>query len=251
MDHIAFLEELQYNAFPALQTVLYDGWTLRFGGNFTLRVNCANPVYPGSLPREEKLDYVEKAYADSGLNACIVKLHQGMGADAAACDAILDGKGYDTQRRGNIFLCDLKNFHHDYRNPVQLDSAIADDWLKDFLDMNGTTDPAVREAAEKMLKNIAQPVLAASIQLDGRTVACGLGVCERGYVGLYDIYVDAAYRRRGLGADLCAAIMDLGREQGCHTAYLQVLTDNDGARKLYRGLGYEQDYEYWFRVLKF
>ena len=249
-DRITFLEELQYNAFPALQTLLYDGWTLRFGGNFTYRVNCANPVYPGSLPPEEKLDHVEKTYADSGLDACILKLHEGV-SDAGTLDTLLSERGYAEERRGNIFLCDLKDFCHTGRSEVLVDSAVEGEWLRDFLDMNGTTRPAVRAAAEKMLQNIAVPVLAASVRLDGKTVACGLGVCERGYVGLYDIYVDTAYRRRGLGADLCAGIMSVGRELGCDTAYLQVLSDNAPARTLYRSLGYREDYEYWFRVRRF
>ena len=47
---IEFFEELQSNAFPALQTVMYDGWSVRFGGGFTYRVNDANPMYPERLP---------------------------------------------------------------------------------------------------------------------------------------------------------------------------------------------------------
>ena len=48
MNHqeISFYEELQCNAFPALQNVMYDGWSVRFGGGFTYRVNCANAMYP-------------------------------------------------------------------------------------------------------------------------------------------------------------------------------------------------------------
>ena len=76
----------------------------------------------------------------------------------------------------------------------------------------------------------------------------GLGVLERGHVGLYDIYVDAACRRRGLGGDICSAIMLHGKNRGCDTAYLQVLADNFGARRLYHQLGYEETYGYWFRV---
>ena len=245
---IALLEELQYNAFPPLQTRLFDGWTLRFGGNFTYRVNCANPLYPGSLPPETVLEEIESAYLASGLKGCIVKLHQGMGDQAAVYDRLLAQRGYQADRRGNIFLCDLASFSHDYQNAVTLEHQVRPGWLKDFLDMNGTREEEQRKAAERMLQNIPLPVLAASITLDGKTVACGLGVCERGFVGLYDIYVDSAYRRRGLGADLCAGIMDGGRALGCHTGYLQVLQNNTGARALYRGLGYREDYEYWFRL---
>lgn len=127
---------------------------------------------------------------------------------------------------------------------------MTDEWLDGFLTMNGTID-AQRSAASAMLKNIHEPIAAASIVENGKMVACGLGVLERGHVGLYDIYVDASCRRRGLGRDICAAIMQYGKENGCDTAYLQVLSDNVGARALYRQLGYTETYEYWFRTKRF
>jgi ribosomal protein S18 acetylase RimI-like enzyme len=245
---ITLFEELQCNAFPALQNVMYDGWSLRFGGGFTYRVNCANPMYPETLPAQEKLDYVEDLYRRSGLSMAIVKLHDGMDPkQLAACQAILDQKGYATERDGNIFVCDLNAFDRQPKTEVLVAEAMSDQWLDGFLTMNGTAD-AQRPAAVAMLKNIHYPIAAASIVENGKMVACGLGVAERGYVGLYDIYVDASCRRRGLGADICTAIMQAGKAQGCKTAYLQVLADNTGARSLYRQLGYTETYEYWFRI---
>lgn len=249
MEHtIPFWEELQSNAFPALQTVFYDGWSVRFGGGFTYRVNCADPMYPGVLPAEEKLRYVEDAYRRSGLGKVIVKLHDGMGQEAATCDAVLDSWGYRTERSGNLFICDLTAQPAGTTDGVDLADTPSDAWLGQFLDMNGTTDPQARAAAFQMLKNIWYPTIAVSIVQDGKMVACGLGVCERGCVGLYDIFVDPACRRQHLGQRLCAAIMERGRQMGCDTAYLQVLSDNTAARKLYAGLGYTEGYHYWFRL---
>ena len=102
-----------------------------------------------------------------------------------------------------------------------------------------------------MLRSIAYPIAAASIWEDEVMAACGLGVLERGYVGLYDIFVDPRFRRRGLGGDICTAIMNFGKEQGCRTAYLQCLSDNHGAIAMYDQLGYERTYEYWFRTKRF
>lgn len=250
-EEISFYEELQSNAFPALQTVMYDGWSLRFGGGFTYRVNCANPMYPEALPAAEKVPYVEQLYRQSGLKMSIFKLHEGMDpAQLAACQTLLDALGYGTERDGNIFVCDLTTFDRQPKVQVKIQSVMDDQWLEGFLTMNGTAD-AQREAAMTMLKNIHYPIAAASIWEEGRMVACGLGVLERGNVGLYDIFVDASCRRRGLGADICTAIMQAGRERGCDRAYLQVLSDNLGARALYRGLGYEETYEYWFRTKRF
>lgn len=247
-QEISFYEELQSNAFPALQTVMYDGWSVRFGGGFTYRVNCANPMYLEHLPIPEKLSYIEDLYRQAGYSMAIVKLHEGMEPGRVQeAERLLSEMGYATERRGNIFLCDLTEFSHTENHPVQIQTEMDDGWLDGFLTMNGTAD-AQREAAEKMLNNIRCPILAASVIENGRMVACGLGVMERGNVGLYDIYVDETCRRRGLGADVCAAIMNAGKAAGCGRAYLQVLSDNRGARALYRGLGYWETYEYWFRT---
>lgn len=250
-QEISFYEELQCNAFPALQDVRYDGWSVRFGGGFTYRVNCANPMYPEYLPAGEKVEYVEALYRNSGLSMSIFKLHEGMDREQLdACTKRLDERGYATERDGNIFVCDLGDYPRPLGTPVTVSGHMTDGWLDGFLTMNGTAD-SQRPAASSMLKNIHYPIAAASIVEDEKMIACGLGVIERGHVGLYDIYVDAACRRRGLGRDICTAIMNYGKEQGCSTAYLQVLSDNHGARALYRQLGYTETYEYWFRTKRF
>lgn len=252
MEHvnIPMYEELQANAFPALQTIQYDGWAVRFGGGFTYRVNCANPMYQETLPVEEKLSYVENLYQESGLNLSIFKLHEGVEQDRLErAEAWLEENGYDRLRDGNIFVCPLSSFEKKPGTEVQVSDVMTDEWLDGFLTMNGTPD-AQRQAAATMLKNIHYPIAAASIWENGKMIACGLGVMERGHVGLFDIYVDAACRRRGLGGDICTAIMNTGKHQGCETAYLQVLKDNFGARALYHQLGYKESYGYWFRVKK-
>lgn len=247
-QEIVFFEELQANAFPALRTVQFDGWAVRFGGGFTYRVNCANPMYPEVLPTAEKLEYVEKLYQQSDLSLSIFKLHEGMEKDRLeTAEKILTEKDYDRLRDGNIFVCDLRTFDQQPTAEVVVSSVMTDEWLDGFLTMNGTAE-GQRQAAAAMLKNIHYPIAAAAVYEGEKMIACGLGVMERGHVGLYDIYVDASCRRRGLGGDICTAIMNAGKNMGCYTAYLQVLADNSGARALYRQLGYEESYGYWFRV---
>ena len=248
---ILFYEELQSNAFPALQTVMYDGWSVRFGGGFTYRVNDANPMYPEHLPVEEKIGYVEALYRASSLDKSIFKLHEGMDPERlAACDRLLEANGYVKERHGNIFVCDLTSFSRPSSEDVTLESHLTEDWLDRFLTMNGT-EGATKDAAKSMLRSIVFPLTAASIWEDGRMIACGLGVMERGRIGLYDIFVDASCRRRGLGVNICAAIMNEGKAAGCTEAYLQCLTNNHGARRLYALLGYKETYAYWFRIKRF
>ena len=41
-----------------------------------------------------------------------------------------------------------------------------------------------------MFKAIPKETIVASVEIDGRTVAVGLGIMARGHVGIYAIYVD-------------------------------------------------------------
>jgi GNAT superfamily N-acetyltransferase len=55
----------------------------------------------------------------------------------------------------------------------------------------------------------------------GKVVACGLGVLEGLYVGLYDIITAPAWRNQGLGHALVHDILAWGKQGGARTAYLR------------------------------
>jgi ribosomal protein S18 acetylase RimI-like enzyme len=79
------------------------------------------------------------------------------------------------------------------------------------------------------------------------TVAVGLSVLERGFVGIYDIVIDADLRNRGLGTQMMRHILHWGQTNGAHTAYLQVMLNNPPALHLYQKLGFREIYRYWYR----
>ena len=43
------IEELSMNAFPALSTVLVNGWILRFSDGYARRANSVNLIYDCSI----------------------------------------------------------------------------------------------------------------------------------------------------------------------------------------------------------
>ena len=59
---------------------------------------------------------------------------------------------------------------------------------------------------------------------------------------------DPAQRNRGYGRQLVARLCSWGKARGAHRAYLQVIRENDIARRLYSRLGFAEAYHYWYRV---
>ena len=87
-----------------------------------------------------------------------------------------------------------------------------------------------------------------SIEIDGRMVASGLGILDRGHVGLYAIYVDASCRHKHYARAICSTILSEAQKKGITHAYLQVVQGNAYAKSLYHSLGFEDLYTYWFRA---
>ena len=98
-----------------------------------------------------------------------------------------------------------------------------------------------------MFKAIPKETIATFIEIDGRTVASGLGILDRGHIGIYAIYVDASCRHKNFGRALCSSILLEAYKKGAKNAYLQVVQGNTAAKELYCSLGFEEFYTYWFR----
>ena len=133
---------------------------------------------------------------------------------------------------------------------VLLRDRITDEWITSLFRLNGTTNPTLRRIVPSMFKAIPKETIAAFIEIDGRTVASGLGILDRGHVGLYAIYVDASCRRKNFARSICSAILSEAKKKGAAYAYLQVVADNTAAKHLYQTLGFEDFYTYWFRSLE-
>jgi GNAT superfamily N-acetyltransferase len=77
--------------------------------------------------------------------------------------------------------------------------------------------------------------------------ACGQFARDADLVGLYDIFTAPAARGRGLARALCARLLQMARDEGARTAYLQVDAANAPARAVYTRLGFQDGYTYHYR----
>ncbi len=75
----------------------------------------------------------------------------------------------------------------------------------------------------------------------------GLGVLERGFVGVFAMFTQPAFRGRGAAHAVLHALARWGERRGAERAYLQVEETNAAAGALYRETGFATSYEYLYR----
>lgn len=234
------IEERALNAWPALTNMMMDGWVLRLSRGYTKRANSLNALAPAS-GIAAALDAAEPVYRAAGQRP-IVRLSPLMpdGADAA-----LAARGYAAADPTTVMTAPIGDAGGD--GQVEIATALTEDWAAGFAVANNV--PAQhRDTHDRMLGALRLPAAFATLHRDGRPIAYGLGVAERGLIGLFDIVTLPAARRQGAGRRLVTSLMAWGRTQGAAQAYLQVVDANAPAIALYRGLGFRPAYGYHYRL---
>jgi GNAT superfamily N-acetyltransferase len=257
MPIINELEELSLNAWPAHQSLLYSGWVLRFSGGYTSRANSINPLY--DTGRANKADLLAKIkdcedlYTAKGFPT-IFKLTPASKPDEL--EETLAGSGYLKSDSVSVQILDLAdaeqvNTLSGIADPGGIrivgDNELSPEWLEAWLELS-RPEPRHRPQIEKLLSNILPERYFLRLERDGQVLATGLAVCDRGYVGLFDIVTAPASRQQGWGTRLVADLLNWGQLRGAGTAYLQVQTTNLAALRLYARLGFSEVYQYWYRI---
>lgn len=244
---IKTIEDLSLNAWPSHQIQFYDGWLLRFSYFYTHRTNCVEQMGSSTLPVDEKISYCEQEYRKWGTPS-IFKISPLIPAEF---DCRLWKRGYEIQHSTDCMIADLSE-PVPVRNPaitVDINNIISDSWIDALFTLKNTTNIMHRSVVPSMYHAIPKRTLCASITVNGKVVATGLGILDRDYIGIYAIHVHPDFRRNHAASTLCATLLNAGRERGAKYAYLQVVSDNDPAIRLYTSLGFKYLYTYWFRVL--
>lgn len=267
LQEIKYMEEMSLNAWPSYRIELYDGWLLRYSHNYTYRTNSVEQIGEGTIPLKEKIAYCEEIYSNlhCPTNFKIQPLLE------ESFDSLLDGMGYQIRHRTDVMtmeICDsnlLKEtgreflfdnrlnlptlVHYGDDMTVQLKAYVTDEWLQGLFSLNGTSDPTLRRIVPKMYAAIPKQTIVASVEIDGRMVASGLGIRDREWIGIYAIYVSPSCWRRGYARAICSTLLREAEQTGAKKAYLQVASGNENARRLYESLGFSDFYTYWFRSL--
>lgn len=89
---------------------------------------------------------------------------------------------------------------------------MTEEWLHTFSELTGLSDKN-RETLTRMLS--ASHLQQGYVLLfnHGVPVACGLGVIQNGYLGLYDIVTSPAHRRKRMAEQLLLALLNWGEQR--------------------------------------
>jgi ribosomal protein S18 acetylase RimI-like enzyme len=232
------------NAWPSLQTILYDGWVLRMARGYTKRANSINPLYPAKLDVEEKISHCEKLYARFALPA-IFKLVECKKHDFL--NKKLETLGYERLDVTSVQVNTGLKITDRLSNSIVVSDDFTDAWINGFVECNKIKTQDV-ETVKAMLRNITGQKIALYKMGEGGVIACGYGVLEHGYVGLFDIVVKSSERGKGYGKEIVTSILSEAKKSGAQRSYLQVVNSNAVAKNLYEKLGYKEQYKYFYRA---
>ena len=234
------LEAVAARGWRAAETTTIGGWLLRADHGFTGRANSVLPLAAPGVPLDEALGQARSWYAERGLPLRV----QVPSEARRLLDAELGERGWPADPDVHVMATRLDTApvaQRPTRQPVELDTEPADEWLAVF--RQGAAPTAVTRA----LLTRHDRVSFACIRLDGEVAAIGRGVVDDGWLGITAVEVSTTYRRQGLARQVMAALRGWGMAHGARHSYLQVSADNAAAVTLYQDLGYWVHHDYRYR----
>ncbi|MGW1543889.1 GNAT family N-acetyltransferase [Streptomyces sp. NPDC002309] len=213
-------------------------WELRAAAGFTRRANSALPLGEPGVSLDEALRAVRAWYGERGLPAYLQTATGAEGTQELLC-AELERRGWLREVSAEVWtgaLAPVADRAEGHR--VVLSREADAGWLARY------QRKGVSEVALRVLGSGSSVWFASVPGTGGAPAAIGRCVVDGRWAGFAAVEVDPALRRRGLASDVMAALARRALDEGASAAWLQVETDNAGARSLYAGLGFGVHHSY-------
>ncbi|MEV5545408.1 GNAT family N-acetyltransferase [Streptomyces sp. NPDC052309] len=212
-------------------------WELRAASGFTRRANSVLPLGDPGLPLDEALAAVRRWYGERGLPAYIQTATGAEGTQELLC-AELERRGWVREVTAELWIGALAPVADLAEGTGVVLSREADEaWLARY-QRRGVSEVALR------VLDSGPSVWFASVPGEDAPAAIGRCVVDGRWASFSAVEVDPAQRRRGLATAVMAALARRALDEGASAAWLQVETDNAGARALYAGMGFAAHHAY-------
>ena len=242
LPEVLHLEELAFRGWPALETRDFAGWHQRFSHGYTKRASSINPLRSNAQSCPEVVAALEAPYLALGLTPTwrLTPLAP------PAIIPLLAARGYRRIERSLLQVCPL---HADFAvdAAVQIYPAPTAAWIEAFC-RHSPVPRQHRETMQRMLAAIAAPASFAFVEEAGQPMAIAIGALEGDHMGLFDVLVMPAARRRGLARRITESLYAWAWGHGARVAYLQVVATNAAALPLYAAQGFRTVYAYEYHV---
>ena len=222
-------------------------WELRAAAGFTRRANSVLPLGDPGLPLDDALTAVRRWYAARGLPAYVQTATGAEGTQELLC-AELERRGWVREVTAELWTGGLAPVADlDEGTSGVLLSRNADEaWLARYR-RKGVGEVALRVLGGGAPAPGEPSVWFATVPGEpGASAPAAIGRCvvDGRWAGFAAVEVDPARRREGLATAVMAALAARALEEGASAAWLQVETDNEGARALYDRLGFAPHHAY-------
>ncbi|MEU9979781.1 GNAT family N-acetyltransferase [Streptomyces sp. NPDC050856] len=232
------LARVAARAWQPVESEPLGDWTLRAAGGFTRRANSVLPLGDPGLPLDGALARVDAWYAERGLPAYVQAATGAEGTQERLC-AALEERGWRREVTAEVRIGALAPIADLATEGVRLSRSVDEAWLHRY-QRSGVPGPHVL----KVLGS-GPSVWFATVPGEGDVpAAIGRCVVDGRWAGFMAVEVDPEHRRRGLATAVMAALARTALDEGASAAWLQVETDNDGARGLYDGMGFALHHHY-------
>ncbi|MEU3919715.1 GNAT family N-acetyltransferase [Streptomyces sp. NPDC029004] len=234
------LARVTARAWQPVESEQLGEWELRASSGFTRRANSVLPLGDPGLPLDDALAQVCAWYEHRGLPAYIQTATGAAGSQEELC-AQLEARGWLREVSAEVRiggLAPVGDLDADVER-VRLARSVDEAWLRRYQRF-GVPGPHVLHVLES-----GPSVWFATVPGEGEVpAAIGRCVVDGRWAGFMAVEVDPAYRRQGLATTVMTALARRALEEGASAAWLQVETDNDGARALYEGMGFATHHRY-------
>nr|WP_152778080.1 GNAT family N-acetyltransferase [Streptomyces spongiae] len=214
-------------------------WELRAARGFTRRANSVLPVGDPGLPLDEALAYVRSWYGARELPAYMQLATGAEGTQELLC-AELERRGWTREVTAELWIGSLAPVaDHDLPGGVVLSRVADEAWLSRY-QRRGLSEVALTvlgRGPSVWFATIPGPAHAAP-------AAIGRCVVDGRWAGFAAVEVDPSHRREGLATAVMTALARQALDEGASAGWLQVETDNVGARALYASLGFGPHHSY-------
>ncbi|MEY4550986.1 MAG: hypothetical protein RL685_7181 [Pseudomonadota bacterium] len=253
------LEQAVVESWPAAECLPLDGWLLGASGGPTHRGNTAVTLASGSaLSLEERLARTEAWYRERGQ---LARVQIGPCASPAGLDVVLERRGYQLDGAGVVMTATASGVLEasglaeasQVPLPTRIEAQPGAAWSAIAAGSSRFASwPGVLEGYLARLGDRASCATAWVHPSDGEgeqntAAAMGLGIRWGRWLGVYAMHTRPEQRRRGAARALLFALARHAQKQGTDL-YLMVEPSNVGARALYAQCGFQDLYQYHYRL---